>query len=327
VFDGERIDDGLEDNEQIGIFDKYFNNVGFVRKFNIHTEFGAQRAQEGMVAMFGDLGYTVKFEDGACPSVNFETKVVMFPILPEDISVEAHKLRRCWTDHENAHILFTDRRVHKPEGRLGDLLNIIEDGRIEREFGKQYSGVKMNLEYGNEYHIKELLAKSKDLTEHQATLTEAFIGLKKLSMGDSYEDVMKTHPNILLEMLEPISDELTHLPGKKNTMAALNVAKKVDDIWGGKSKEEDRQEMLKQLLLSMGEGQLKAAKGDEDGEGEGLTLGKGKGGEGEEIKLDADMRKELQKHLGDSIEVPATVCLIIRRITQLHGGRYFYTIP
>ena len=329
---GQAVDDGLTEQEQVGVFDKYFNNVGFVRKFNVHSEFGAQKAQEGMVAMFGDLGYKVEFQADATPCVNLDEKVVMFPIMPEDISVEAHKLRRCWTDHENAHILFTDKRVNKPEGRLGDLLNIIEDGRIEREFGKQYAGVKMNLEYGNDFHGQELMARldaDDECTQQKRELCEAFMALKHMALGSPIEDILDGHPNTFLEKLKPIKDDFKNLKGGKGTGSALQLAKKVDDIWGGASKDEDRDNALKELLKELGKGQIEEAekKGgesedEEGGSSKGLkfdkpTLGGDDGGEA--ITLSDKMREELQDELGDSIDVGPTVKLGNPTDYESHG--------
>jgi cobalamin biosynthesis protein CobT len=69
----------------------------------------------------------------------------------------------------------------------------------------------------------------------------------------------------------------------------------------------------------MGEGQLKAAKEGEGEEGRKITLGEDEGKGGEPTKLDAEMRKELKAHLGDSIEIPASVRMENPSDYETHG--------
>ncbi|MCB1726497.1 MAG: hypothetical protein KDI22_03620, partial [Gammaproteobacteria bacterium] len=50
-----------------------------------------------------------------------------------------------YVDHEAAHIRFTDFAVEKPPGLAGEILNLLEDIRIEHALGARYPGSRHNL--------------------------------------------------------------------------------------------------------------------------------------------------------------------------------------
>ncbi|MCD6389583.1 MAG: hypothetical protein J7L69_09225, partial [Desulfobulbaceae bacterium] len=73
-------------------------------------------------------------------------RTIYLPELPKD-DTEATLLARGFLDHEAAHVRLTDFSVigddHNPY--LKNLINIIEDIRIEKEMGRLYPGCAVNL--------------------------------------------------------------------------------------------------------------------------------------------------------------------------------------
>ncbi|RLD03302.1 MAG: VWA domain-containing protein, partial [Chloroflexi bacterium] len=73
-------------------------------------------------------------------------KIIYLPELPKD-DAEATLLARGFLDHEAAHVRLTDFSVINNDNNpsLKNLINIIEDIRIEQKMGQIYPGCAVNL--------------------------------------------------------------------------------------------------------------------------------------------------------------------------------------
>ncbi len=195
---------------------KMADELGFVRDFHV-TGSGLQKAQAAMVKMFGSEGFRVVFEpaEKCTPRVNLDAKVVYFPVFPQNPDAHLVKLRRGFTDHETAHIRYTDPNTKKLDGSRGFLMNAIEDGRIEELMGAAYLGSQMNLEYLNDYYTDTLLEQSEKGQPGQLELVTFLLALHRLSSGQSFDVAVKGHAkmkeSVLTEILQDFEEPLNFL--------------------------------------------------------------------------------------------------------------------
>ena len=85
---------------------------------------------------------------------------IVVPMIPENADNHLFTMVSGFLDHECAHALYTDGTSYNRLTKNGhkvpfDLVNMIEDCRIEKLMGKRYPGSKMNLEYVNENVTKD----------------------------------------------------------------------------------------------------------------------------------------------------------------------------
>ncbi len=184
-----------------------------------------QAAQNGIVSMFGKHGYSVVFEADACPCVNFKSKTVTLPVFPEDVDYDMLSLLRGYTDHELGHVIFTDQDVEADMRTfLGDLINSIEDGRIERELAKKYRGCKYNLEFTRTLHEKELLAKVSMAGDDNAKeIINASVAMQRLAYGDSAKSAARGLTGDAKDIVLNHADELGRVDSTKDVVSIAEV--------------------------------------------------------------------------------------------------------
>ena len=92
---------------------------------------------------------------------------INIPVLKEN--PDAFDLARGYIDHESGHALLTDMRAEKNasveyryRGAFHNIVNILEDGRIERRMSELYPGCKRNLQRLNDILMSGLVDKEKD---------------------------------------------------------------------------------------------------------------------------------------------------------------------
>lgn len=85
-------------------------------------------------------------------------KTIYLPSLPEDVPEELLGAIRGWADHECAHAIHTQPRAGKAfKEQHGlqafNILNVLEDARVERLLGSRYPGARLNLEEGFQFVV------------------------------------------------------------------------------------------------------------------------------------------------------------------------------
>lgn len=176
-----------------------------------------QAAQDGVVSMFGKHGFNVIFEAGATPSVNLDTKTLTLPVFPEEVDMKTLNMLRGYTDHELGHVIYTDETVPlNKETFAGDIQNVLEDGRIERELGKRYRGCKYNLEYTSDQHESEIISKLQQTDNMQTRdLINALLLSKRLTYGQPARAAARNLEGGALDIVLRHEEELRNLSSTK----------------------------------------------------------------------------------------------------------------
>ena len=86
-----------------------------------------------------------------------DNKMLVLPMLPENLDEEAETLVRGYCDHEIGHLKHSSFEILKEIApREKPLCNLIEDIRIERELGKEYPGARVNMEVTMTHLTKDM---------------------------------------------------------------------------------------------------------------------------------------------------------------------------
>jgi cobaltochelatase CobT len=101
-------------------------------------------------------------------------KTVFLPALPPD-DTEAAIIGFGGLFHETNHIRYTDFSVTKPAGFLGELLNVIEDIRIDRLGHLEYPGGRLEEDLLVDTLIKRGEAKHSCAGDHPAAILESYV--------------------------------------------------------------------------------------------------------------------------------------------------------
>lgn len=86
--------------------------------------------------------YNINIAMGNYTTASTDGKTIYIPMVKGDAAVE---LARGYIDHEAAHVRLTDFNFMPTKDFKGQLLNVIEDIRIEKAIGKDYPGCASNL--------------------------------------------------------------------------------------------------------------------------------------------------------------------------------------
>ena len=198
-----------------------------------------RRTVDAVVSMWTRKGYKTRYVGGATPCIDLKNKIITFPAIPEDATEHDLWCMKGYSDHETGHDEFTDLSVEKPRGIVGDLMNGVEDGRLEKFKGRSYKGCQMNFEYINDFHTNSLKEKiSENPDSPNSKFIEAMLGIKSLADETSdFESVLKEFPdNELLSSLEPIADRFSKMrDGLVGTNDSKAIAVEIDRIWREKS--------------------------------------------------------------------------------------------
>ena len=168
---------------------------------------------------------------------------IVVPMIPENADNHLFTMVSGFLDHECAHALYTDGTSYRRLTEAGhtvpfDLVNMIEDSRIERIMGKRYPGCKMNLEYVNQ-----------NVTDgHIANMMSVIASSSKISMGavsavclhvcigkamghvcfDTIINYLKDHFSELYQQINQIvKDETENLCALKNTDDTVLEAERI----------------------------------------------------------------------------------------------------
>ena len=94
---------------------------------------------------------------------------IYLPVIPENASDEFLAAVQGFLDHEVGHILFSDfnalKRIEKSARKRWNIVQALEDGRIEHRMRKLWRGAGVNLNNCNEWGLKQLRDQWDKLTE------------------------------------------------------------------------------------------------------------------------------------------------------------------
>ncbi len=102
------------------------------------------------------FGIRVEFENGKCLT-NWDKKLIILPVLPDELSPGTLSLIRAHLDHEVAHVIFTDfdefgsHATDPPDRARHFFGNVIEDQFVNRKMGERLPGAALNLARGTEF--------------------------------------------------------------------------------------------------------------------------------------------------------------------------------
>jgi len=158
-------------------------------------------------------------------SCHTDGKTITLPSLPEEIPVELERALNGFLDHESSHILNSRFEIIRPfkeaHGNHGfDILNIIEDARVNQVIGSQYIGAGMNIKSANDYvHQKLSAAGTSHMSQWQKFATCLCTRVLSLDSG-----IFDAEINSVVDML---SEELSEIPCLKSTQDSAALAERI----------------------------------------------------------------------------------------------------
>lgn len=163
-------------------------------------------------------------------------KHIVLPVLPED-DYKATVLARGYLDHEAAHVKFTDFDNWERIGFEGNVLNILEDVRIEQAMGRRYRGCRDNLDDLTRLLVAEGDFKSLKPGDPPANVVQSYLRytLRSRILGQQALEPLAsqaeaifdaTFPGLRLKV-EPIALEVKDAP---DTQAVKDITRRIMDL-------------------------------------------------------------------------------------------------
>jgi hypothetical protein len=130
--------------------------------------------------MLDDSIRVVEDKFASTARVDLKRRVITIPALDysKPMTAETYRITKSFVDHESAHILFTPAKYkaglsHFPE-HLKQIVNLLEDARIERLYSQRYVGIKEDLLELNRKIFSERMLDSVESNCLQAMLSLMF---------------------------------------------------------------------------------------------------------------------------------------------------------
>ncbi|MFT4064383.1 cobaltochelatase CobT-related protein [Paraburkholderia sp.] len=222
------------------------------------------------------------------PGPNGEPELVNLPYLPDNASDELCHAIQGFLDHEVAHILFTD---FKAMGKITDqglhnMVNIIEDTRIEREMAKRFAGSGHNIAVTGQFFIDKYVkpqikeaARKGDANGVKALVMVPV--LRAMSGQQVFKEFLGNNPDLVAAIADEQS-KIEHLAsrieGCATTTEAIEVAAEVLKALGRETGGEEGGG------TSKAPPKPKGGKGSKGGKSMGKPGGKPEDEEGEEAE-------------------------------------------
>jgi len=189
-----------------------------------YTEHEAQDAMAVVAGWIGEnRGIRVQYHSGTAVDASIETATLRIPKLAcaSGITQEALMLLRTRIYHEAGHIAETDEK--KPAGALGEIMNALEDRRMEAAVGKKHEGARVVLRWGNEWYNKDIARHAMD-EGLNAPLWEALCAMALMVEG--------IHPAWTLSdkaqaYVDAAYDEFVKVHTCRNTKDCVELAKRI----------------------------------------------------------------------------------------------------
>jgi len=148
-----------------------------------YTETEAQDAMSVVAGWIGrNRGIKVQYHGGTVVDADIRKGIVRIPRLAcaSGITQEALMLLRHRVYHESGHISETD--VDKPAGALGEIMNALEDRRMEAVTADKHKGCEYVFRWGNEWYNRDIAGKAIE-GKINAPLWEALVAMGFMSDG------------------------------------------------------------------------------------------------------------------------------------------------
>lgn len=153
-------------------------------------------------------------------------KVIYLPSLPGEVPDDLLGAIRGWADHEVAHVVHTQAKAgpkfQKKHGRRAfDILNVLEDARVERLIGRRYPGARLNLEEGFRF-----VASRVDQRPLRDPFKQFASALYTRASGRPDQPWITSEAYDLVEQCQP---ELSELASCRNTRQVSRLAVRIWD--------------------------------------------------------------------------------------------------
>lgn len=207
------------------------------------------------------------------PDATGKPVLINLPYIPDNATEELCEAIQGFLDHEVAHCLFTDFKaankiVRNP--KLHNLMNILEDARIEKRMAEMYRGCGSNLANTGSFFLKKFTVPEMQKAD-LAGDKNAMVGIltvpliRSMAGQELFTDFMRGKEHHVEEFYDMIKDLQPAIESAESTQACIDIAMEIrkrlgDDPKGGEGE---------------GEGEPKAGKGKGGG-----GKGKGKAGAG-----------------------------------------------
>lgn len=169
-------------------------------------------------------GIRLCFEGDDCRT---DGKTIHLPSLPDEVPEKLLSAIRGWSDHESAHIIFTETELAKSflEDHCAEafgILNTLEDARIERLMSERYAGSRANMEAAFEFVSASAKANPESL---QLDPLYEFTSALYTRASDK-PDQLWLSPKAY-RLVDEVKEELRGLQCCRNTPEVALVAEKV----------------------------------------------------------------------------------------------------
>jgi hypothetical protein len=187
-------------------------------------------AQEVVASTLAGSNVSVVF-DADVPWADLSNRVIHLRPVPDQLSQENIEDLRGDCDHELGHIIHTDPKAIALIKRnlLKNIVESIEDGRVERLVGDEWLGCGENLEKSSRRAIERIrfCKKSNEINRR----ARALCGLSLISNGCIISDVIKFLGDDISPYYEQLGDLTNTIKQCQSTQEVVNVAEKVINVW------------------------------------------------------------------------------------------------
>jgi hypothetical protein len=201
-------------------------------------------AQEVVASTLAGSNVSVVF-DANVPWTDLSNRVIHLRPVPDQLSQENLEDLRGDCDHELGHIIHTDPKALALIKRslVRNIVESIEDGRVERLVGNEWLGCGENLERSSRRAIERIrLCKTNDEINRR---TRALCGLSLISNGWSVNDVVESLGGDIGSYYEQLGHITNIISQCESTQAVVSIAKSIVDTWQwepvGKTKVKSKQ--------------------------------------------------------------------------------------
>jgi len=180
---------------------------------------------------------------GVSASVELDPKTgkpirVNLPYLPDNASEELCNAVQGFLDHEVAHLLFTDFETIRKANELGgqqlhQLLNMLEDPRVEKAMVQRYKGSAFNLDNVGEFFLKKFIIpefeKAQASGDDKAAIQTLMVPLIRAMSGQLvFQQFMKDKMPLVAPLYEAIKDLAAKMEAAQSTEDCLALAQEIN---------------------------------------------------------------------------------------------------
>ena len=261
------------------------------------------------------------------PMANVETRHIMLPPVPEEVSPETETKVRAWTDHESAHIRYGSKPWEMDlikDKVLRKLAFGFEDIRVDRKNGEDFPGTLDNRRRMFDI-VRPELGAANVLQAALWSIYEITKGYYEVEPSAVYWTERVGNPAaypVLVQMMRIVEDQINRLRVAETQDEVIDISREIKDIWhelfkqgqkqgkgqggeddkmhdGGmfgdkpeKQEDDDEQEQQEDKQGRPGQGQPQQGDGDDDGDlddmPEDVEDGDGSGDGDEQESEDSD---------------------------------------